>query len=202
MREESPVPTLEFHLENTEGTARFGALLAGLLQPGDVVLLVGELGAGKTTLVRAVASSLGIEPAAVSSPTFTLMHEYVAPGGAVIVHADAYRLRGDDEAELELLGWDQTGDAVVLVEWGDRIGSLIERPKATLELRHEGEQARSGRLEAPDSWADRRGWAPMVEAFGGFPFDSARAQWADLYRWFNGTYRLSRPMEEADLDGD
>ncbi len=196
------MPALDFHLADPDDTARLGGLIARLVRPGDVVLLVGELGAGKTTLVRAAASSLGVDPAAVSSPTFTLMHEYAPPGGPVIVHADAYRLSGDDQTELELLGWDQTADAVVFVEWGDRIAPLIDRPTAVLTLRHEDDHARSGRLEAPDTWADRPGWAPLAEAFGGFPFSSAREQWADLYRWFSESYRVSRPIDRADPDGD
>lgn len=194
---------LNIHLANPDETDRFGGLLAGLLRPGDVLLLVGELGAGKTTLVRAVASAFGVDPGAVSSPTFTVMQEYtpLGAGGPVIVHADAYRLTGDDEAELELLGWDQTGDAVVLVEWGDRIASLVGDGHATLTLDHESDTTRTGRLDVPDVWAARPGWAALVEAFGGFPFSSPREQWADLHRWFSGAYRVSRPIDQADLDG-
>lgn len=88
------------------------------LSPGAVVLLQGDVGAGKTTLAQAVARGVGVvEP--VTSPTFTLVHEYDTPRG-LVRHFDLYRLRGP--AELDTLGWDElmADDAISLIEWPER----------------------------------------------------------------------------------
>lgn len=205
------MPGVRRQLDGTEETARFGASLARLLEAGDVLVLTGELGSGKTTLVRAIASSIGVDPTLVSSPTFTVLHEYTPAAGPVIVHADAYRLAGEDEAELDLLGWDEavSGGAIVLIEWGERIADLLDREYATVELRHAGERVRDAIVEAPGAWADRQAWAELAEDHvgsapheAGSPFASERDQYADLYRWFSGAYRVSRPIEQADLDAE
>ena len=93
--------------------------LAGTLRAGDVLLLAGELGAGKTTFVRGLAEGLGIDPEAVSSPTFTLLHEYRG-GRLTLYHADLYRL---DRAATDDLGLDETGvrDGVLAIEWPERL---------------------------------------------------------------------------------
>jgi tRNA threonylcarbamoyladenosine biosynthesis protein TsaE len=99
-------------------TEALGAKLASGLGPGARVLLYGELGAGKTAFVRGLAAGLGIDPDEVSSPTFTLVHEYRG-GRLVLYHADLYRLErvGTDD-----LGLDQIGaDGVLAVEWPDRL---------------------------------------------------------------------------------
>jgi tRNA threonylcarbamoyladenosine biosynthesis protein TsaE len=100
----------------TEAVARE---LAARLRPGDVVLLSGTLGAGKTAFVRGLAAGLGIDPGEVSSPTFTLVHEY--RGGRVpLYHADLYRV---DRAAADDLGLDEIGaaDGVLAIEWPDRL---------------------------------------------------------------------------------
>ena len=93
--------------------------LAARLKPGDVVRLSGDLGAGKTAFVRGVAVGLGIDPDAVSSPTFTLVHEYRG-GRLALYHADLYRLR---EATTEDLGLeeDRVAAGVLAIEWPDRL---------------------------------------------------------------------------------
>jgi tRNA threonylcarbamoyladenosine biosynthesis protein TsaE len=93
--------------------------LAATLEAGDVLLLSGDLGAGKTTFVRGLAEGLGIDPADVSSPTFTLLHEYRG-GRLVLYHADLYRL---DKTATEDLGLEETGvrDGVLAIEWPDRL---------------------------------------------------------------------------------
>jgi tRNA threonylcarbamoyladenosine biosynthesis protein TsaE len=96
----------------------WGESLGRSLHDGDVVMLSGDLGAGKTTLAQAICRGLGVtEP--VTSPTFTLVHEYRTPTG-VVRHLDLYRLRRPED--LDTLGWDELvgGDAVVLVEWPER----------------------------------------------------------------------------------
>lgn len=165
-----------------------------------MVVLSGELGAGKTTLVRAIAAARGVDPRNVSSPTFTVLHEYAPDEGPVIVHADAYRLEGDDETELDLLGWDRVagGGGVLLIEWGERIESLLEGEHARIVLGHDGPDSRLLTLEAPDAWGERAEWSAWSGARSGFPFASEREQWADLYRWFSGGYRISRPIEDPD----
>ena len=111
--------------------AEEGRELGASLPPRSVVLLEGELGAGKTTLVRALAEGLGAsEPA--TSPTYALVHRYHGRRGPVF-HLDCYRLRTEDEAaDLDWEGLLAEGDAL-LVEWPDRAGAWL--PPATLRLR-------------------------------------------------------------------
>ena len=96
--------------------AAWGRAFARTLRPGVVVGLSGELGAGKTTLVRAIAEGLGVSQS-VTSPTFALVHRY--DGTVPVWHVDAYRLKAHDEARD--LGLDEAGDAVVLIEWPERL---------------------------------------------------------------------------------
>ena len=92
---------------------------AATLKRGDVLLLAGGLGSGKTTFVKGLASGLGIDPAEVSSPTFTLLHEYRG-GRLMLYHADLYRL---DRTAADDLGLEEAGvrDGVLAIEWPDRL---------------------------------------------------------------------------------
>lgn len=117
--------------------------LARFIEPGDTLLLYGELGAGKTTLTQMLAMALGVsEDQYVSSPSFTLQHEYM--GHIPIFHMDLYRLRDEEDVEaaglLEVLG--QNG--VCIIEWPDRLGTLI--PDARLDIRIEQKPDASRRL--------------------------------------------------------
>ena len=109
-------------------TADVGRRLAQTLAAGSVVLLIGDLGAGKTALVRGLAEGLGIPPEEVSSPTFTLMQEY--RGGRIpLIHVDLYRL--DDPREIDDLGLEELGTSSVLaIEWAEKlprsIGDAVE----------------------------------------------------------------------------
>lgn len=104
-------------------TEALGAELAATLGPGDVVLVRGDLGAGKTVFVRGVAAGLGLDPDLVSSPTFTLVHEY-GGGRLPLVHLDLYRL---DRADLDDLGLDaeRAARGVVVVEWPERLRHAV-----------------------------------------------------------------------------
>ncbi len=112
-------------------TIAFARDLAAQLRPGSVVLLIGDLGASKTTFVRGLALGLGLDPDAVSSPTFTLIQEY--RGDRTLYHVDLYRLQG---AEIDDLGLDElsAGDAIVAIEWAEK---LPERPAGAIEVRFE-----------------------------------------------------------------
>ena len=106
--------------QETADTAR---TLAGTLKSGDVILLSGNLGAGKTAFVRGLAAGLEIDPEDVSSPTFTLVHEYRG-GRLTLYHADLYRL---DKVATEDLGLEEMGvsDGVLAIEWPDRLAHSL-----------------------------------------------------------------------------
>jgi tRNA threonylcarbamoyladenosine biosynthesis protein TsaE len=113
-------------------TIALGARLANELPPG-VVLLIGNLGAGKTTLAKGIASGLAAaSPDDVSSPTFTLIHDY---GHGKVYHVDLYRL--EEAREIESLGLDDLIDsgALVLIEWGERFPELFPPPRTEIYLR-------------------------------------------------------------------
>lgn len=105
-------------------TRRFGARLASVLRPGDVVFLEGPLGAGKTFLVRALCRALGVPPREpVQSPTFALVHE-IDSARVPITHADLYRL--SDASELDVLGLPEAATrSIAVIEWGERFADAI-----------------------------------------------------------------------------
>lgn len=121
-------------LPDEAATAALAARLAALLQPGDVVLLAGDLGAGKSFLARALIRAAAGEPELeVPSPTFTLVQSYDLPAGE-LWHFDLYRLAAPDEV-LEL-GWDEARLGICLVEWPDRLGPLTPADRLKIELAH------------------------------------------------------------------
>src|SRR5215475_4439083 len=114
-------------LANEEATRRLAADVANMLEPGDFIALSGDLGAGKTTFVRAMIAHLADDSAIeVPSPTFTLVQNYDLPRFRV-VHADLYRLAGANE--LAELGLDETAGAVVMMEWPDRAGGALPQDR-------------------------------------------------------------------------
>ena len=137
---------------SADETMALGERLAALFQAGDVVALYGDLGAGKTHLVKGIARGLGVPAAAVSSPTFTIVQEY--DGELPIYHIDAYRIQHPDE--FFELGYEEYlyGDGLCLIEWPARVEDLL--PDATIRLRlsHQGgdqrriERVREGELES------------------------------------------------------
>jgi tRNA threonylcarbamoyladenosine biosynthesis protein TsaE len=132
MREFTREKRLRTRSEN--GTVGLGEIMTELLAAPKLVVLRGELGMGKTTLVRGMAAALGANPDDVTSPTFTLVHEYKGRKTRLF-HLDLYRL--ETEAELETVGlWElsDAGDALVMVEWGDRFASVMERADAIISI--------------------------------------------------------------------
>lgn len=125
-------PPQSFELADDNATAWLGAGLADLLRSGDLVLLAGDLGAGKTALARAVIRALAADPGFdVPSPTFALVQPYTTPRGPV-VHADLYRLAS--EADVDELGLLDDPDAITLVEWPDRAPGLTRLATVTVTL--------------------------------------------------------------------
>lgn len=125
-----------YRTESEAETVALGERLARELPARGVVLLIGNLGAGKTMLAKGIVSGLGAaSPEEVSSPTFTLIHEY---GGARVYHIDLYRL--EEEREVASLGLEEIfeRDAMVLVEWGERFPQLMPAARTEIRLRDAG----------------------------------------------------------------
>ena len=131
-----------FKTRSVEGTLAIAGTISEILCAPRVVVLCGELGAGKTTLVKGWLRALGAATAEeVTSPTFTLVHEYRGRKGR-IYHLDLYRL--ETERELESLGLDEMAnesDSLLLLEWGEKFPSVLERADAQVRMAHlEGEE--------------------------------------------------------------
>jgi tRNA threonylcarbamoyladenosine biosynthesis protein TsaE len=136
------VPTFSFSLPDEAATERLGASLAKRLRPRDVVALQGGLGVGKTTLARAILRAASGDPALiVPSPTFTLVEIYDTPVG-VFWHFDLYRL--EEPEQVFELGWEEArADGMALVEWAERLGTLLPRERLTVTLAIEGDGRRA-----------------------------------------------------------
>jgi tRNA threonylcarbamoyladenosine biosynthesis protein TsaE len=145
--------TVTLDLPDLPATHAFAARLARLLRAGDVVLLEGPLGAGKSELARAVLRAAAGDPALdVPSPTFTLVQSYDLPAGQAH-HFDLYRL--DGPAGLDELGWDEALEGIVLVEWPDRLGALA--PAVALRIALEPGIAEDARIAHLSGWDQRLG---------------------------------------------
>ena len=129
-------------LPNEQATEALGATLAARLKPGDVVGLKGDLGAGKTTLARAIIRAAAADPdLIVPSPTFTLVEVYDTPRGS-FWHFDLYRLESPEQ--VFELGWEEArADGIALVEWAERLGMLLPKDRLTVTLAMEGEGRRA-----------------------------------------------------------
>lgn len=145
-------------LPDAEATDHLARCLAGLLRAGDVLTLDGPLGAGKTSLVRALVAALDGEAGAVASPTFTLLHLYQAR--LPVVHVDAYRLTG--AGELDGLGFDELREGGVgVVEWSARVaGAFATDACWRVELAHRLGGGRTAQVRPPadrvDAWLQVR----------------------------------------------
>jgi tRNA threonylcarbamoyladenosine biosynthesis protein TsaE len=207
---------IEYTSRSAEQTVRLGRALAALMKGGDVVAMIGQLGAGKTQLTRGLAGGLGVDPRRVSSPTFVLMSEY--PGRLPVVHIDAYRMAG--LGDLESIGWsDELFDgSVTLVEWADRIADQLPADRLEITLEHAGESERLIRLTPRGEWIKRRDKLAMAVASldvvyscptcktvvstdnPAFPFCTPRCKMAELNKWFKGDYGIARSITEEDTD--
>jgi tRNA threonylcarbamoyladenosine biosynthesis protein TsaE len=156
------MPTsITIHLDTPETTAAFGRRLGEIARPGDVVTLGGSLGAGKTTLTQAIGQGLEVPAACyITSPTFSLIHEY--PGRLPLYHLDLYRLGGEEE--LTELGVEDClyGGGMTVIEWPDRLGTLLPAERLHIELRLESATARTALVTAfGGAWKER---LPQLEA--------------------------------------
>jgi len=136
----------EVTTDSAEETVAFGRSLAQLLAPPKVVLLRGDLGAGKTTLVKGIAAAFeAASEEDVTSPTFTLIHEYRGPR-ANLFHIDLYRI--DTQRELETLGLDdlRTEDSILLIEWGEKFPRFGRERDLEIALDRTGETSRTIRI--------------------------------------------------------
>jgi tRNA threonylcarbamoyladenosine biosynthesis protein TsaE len=146
------VPAIVYLTESAEQTRALGAKLGRLLRPGDVVLLHGDLGAGKTTLTQGIAQGLGVREQ-IQSPTFTLVAEHASvtaeDAPVYLYHLDLYRLAG--EGDLDSFGWEQflqPDDGVTIVEWPERAGTWLPEEYLLVRLEPEGADRRRVTVEA------------------------------------------------------
>ena len=139
--------TREITTHSPEETIAFGRTLTELLSPPKLVLLRGDLGAGKTTLVKGIAAGFeAAEEEDVTSPTFTLVHEYRGPR-ANLYHIDLYRI--DTQRELETLGLDDLRaerDSILLIEWGEKFPRFLRERDVEIALERDGESGRRFRI--------------------------------------------------------
>lgn len=138
---------------SSEETERIGQRLGALLREGDLVLLDGELGAGKTCLTRGIARGVGADAGAVSSPTYVIAQEY-SGNTFTLVHVDAYRLSDDDD--LESVGAEVGGDGTaVVIEWASRLWVTPPAGALLVRIEHAGDSARRLTMSGDERWTQR-----------------------------------------------
>ena len=126
-----------------EETFQAGVELAASLKPGDLVILSGPLGAGKTVFVKGLAQGIGIDPRDVHSPSYTMVSEHgPTPAGLRLVHADLYRV--DEAAEIDELGLADylTGGHLLAVEWGERLPAVLRKGAIVVSIEDAGDDRR------------------------------------------------------------
>ncbi len=134
-------------LSTLQRTESLGTVLGKIAEPGDIITLAGTLGAGKTALTQFIGRGLGIDPRIyITSPTFSLLHEY--QGRIPLYHMDLYRL--GSEEEIESLGFPEYfyGHGLTVIEWSERLGSLMPAERLHVELVISGENSRTAHLSA------------------------------------------------------
>ncbi|HEX3660047.1 MAG TPA: tRNA (adenosine(37)-N6)-threonylcarbamoyltransferase complex ATPase subunit type 1 TsaE [Acidobacteriaceae bacterium] len=151
MTQTAELRTWQFESHSGKETIAVGHRIAAMLVPPKFLILRGDLGAGKTTLVKGIAEALdAAEPDEVTSPTFTLIHEYEGTRSVdgrrepvILYHLDLYRIQ--NERQLDSLGLDDLSspDSLVLVEWGEKFPSVLKRSQGEIEMRTTGGDSRS-----------------------------------------------------------
>jgi len=136
----------KFISKSPEETIGFGEYLAKSFKEGDIICFFGDLGSGKTTLIKGIAKGLKIGHAKVNSPTFVLMNVY--HGRLPLFHFDFYRL--DNIEEISSIGYDEFlyADGVSVIEWADRLGTLLPDEYLRIELKHKRDDERVIQLSA------------------------------------------------------
>jgi tRNA threonylcarbamoyladenosine biosynthesis protein TsaE len=219
--------TLRLVVPGERAMERLGECLAAGIAAEDRALLAleGDLGAGKTRLVRGLAAGLGVERDAVSSPTFVLSMEHRLDGYRRLAHLDAWRMR--DEGDLDSVGFDElvaTPGTITAVEWASRLGPRLPAERIEISIEHVDESTREVTIDDRRRDAEARDrlaralslWTPEAAAApaGGpsdvkcpacgrqadpaaetFPFCTPRCRLIDLGRWMKGEYRLGRPLD-------
>jgi len=132
---------LQYTLKGIEATNVLGNCLSMVLEPGDLFLLSGDLGAGKTSLAKAIASGLGIEEREVTSPSFTIIHEHMN-GRLPLIHVDLYRL--GPHADITEIGLEDylDGENIVIIEWAEYLKDTLVETALKIDLSFVDEQSR------------------------------------------------------------
>jgi tRNA threonylcarbamoyladenosine biosynthesis protein TsaE len=149
------------HTQSEQGTSACAARFAAVLKPGTVVLLSGDLGAGKTAFVRGMAAGLGLDPDEVNSPTFTLIQEYRGP--RTLSHVDLYRV---ESAEIDELGLEELSEsgAIVAIEWAEKLKrpplgairvEILDKGEDEREIRISRDSERASAGDRPRVYSDR-----------------------------------------------
>ncbi len=162
-----PEPGVVVELADAEATRALGVAVAGVLRAGDLIVLTGDLGAGKTTLTQGLGEGLGVR-GPITSPTFVIARVHPSlVGGPALVHVDAYRLGGAVELDDLDLGAD-LGASVVVVEWGHGVVEQLseDRLEVVLEVVGPGEVRRARLSGTGVRWASAEGGCALVELAG------------------------------------
>jgi tRNA threonylcarbamoyladenosine biosynthesis protein TsaE len=151
-------PDFSFFLTDEAEMQAFGARLSGLLDDGDVMSFEGDLGAGKTTMIRGMIRALTSEDEEVPSPTYTIVQTYETPD-AMIWHFDLYRL--DAPEDVIELGFEDALNDICLIEWPDRAGAFLPEDRLTLNIEHHAEGRKVRLRPGSEKWGIR-----LNELFG------------------------------------
>ncbi len=170
----NPPHTWNGLLRSVDDTLALARLIARHTAPGDLIALLGQLGAGKTQFVRGLAQGLGIDDDTVSSPTFVIVQEYTdpeKPNAPVLIHIDAYRIHSLDELESigcddllsprpgprahETASGDQPQPPIVVIEWADRLEGHLPNDRLVVELSHATDHHRAVKVTPYGSWIPR-----------------------------------------------